>query len=379
MTRLWVRQGLSEVCVMGRKATRTKSASMRDVALLAGVSVPTVSRYLNKSAFVAEDKKRKISSAIRLLGYTPNPIARALVSQHTRSIAILSSNTTLYGQVQTIAGLEEAAREAGYVVSISVLSASSYPSLRKNLVSSLSQRPAGVVLLNYDKTSSEALSLLGDTQEFPLVSIAGEKEPGVAHVSLQERQGGFEATRYLLSLGHKTVLHVAIPGLSSEYTRLAGWREACEKAGVTMLPPVKASWDPVQARSIGMHIRPDVTAVFAGNDEIAMGVIRGLEDSGRRVPQDVSVVGFDDNPIGRIWNPSITTIHQDFHRAGITAFHLLQKIINRQQSIKKKGQRDHAEDMKPSFTNDDGVEAPVIKLKGKLIVRDSTARQADEI
>lgn len=348
---------------MARKTGR-KTASIRDVASLAGVSVPTVSRYVNKTAYVSPDKEAKIANAIELLGYSPNPIARALVSQHTRSIAVLSSNTALYGQAQTIAGIEAAAREAGYVVSIGVLSGGNATELKDDIQASLEQRPAGIILLNYDKTGDHALALIDES--LPFVVIGGKRNPQYAQVSLEEHQGGYEATRYLLSLGHHTVTHIAIPGEPSNDTRLAGWQQACQEAGAPMSVPISTSWDPQDARRIGAQLPQDTTAIFAGNDDIAMGIIRGLKDSGRTVPDDVAVIGFDDIPLGRIWDPALTTIRQNFYEAGCVAVELLQHQIQ---------PKEPASQQASSATVDypDTATHPYRKLTGQLIIRESTS------
>lgn len=344
-----------------------KAVSIRDVAAVAGVSPSTISRYLNKSAYVSPDKEEKIRDAIQLLGYSPNPIAQALVNQHTYSIAVLSSNTVLYGQAQTIAGIEAAARAAGYTISIGVLTGTTRKEIQDDIQASLAQRPAGIIILNYDKIGHTALSLIDGS--LPVTVIAGERTPEYAQVSLEERQGGYEATRYLLSLGHKTVTHIAIPGEPSNDTRLAGWRQACEEAGAAMPTPINAPWDPEQAREIGHNLSADTTAVFAGNDEIAMGIIRGLKDSGRIVPQDVSVVGFDDNPLGRIWDPSLTTIRQNFYEAGCAAVELLRQQIEPQDVNETAGK------VPESLHSTQEKEIPPAsdyrRITGQLIVRES--------
>lgn len=307
---------------------RDKPASIKDVAALAQVSVPTVSRYLNSPERVSSEKGKRIAKAIRLLRYRPNPIARALVKEQTKTIAVLSTNTTLFGQSQTIYGVEERARKAGYTLNIGVLSQGGGENPDQRVQSVLDQNPAGIVLLDYDQISDEAYLYVN--RNLPTILIAGNRKPDVTQISMQEHDGGYAITSYLLSLGHKTVYHVSIPGGAGGYSRLAGWRSACEDAGVPTPAPIEANWNPDCGRKIGRTLgkTPGVTAIFAGNDEIGMGIIRGLNDVGKHVPEDVSVAGFDDHPISKIWNPSLTTIHQDFSKAGELAFDLLKKEID---------------------------------------------------
>lgn len=313
---------------MSRTSAKTKPASIKDVAALAQVSVPTVSRYLNNRERVSEEKQDRIAKAIDLLDYRPSPIARALVSERTKSVTVLSTNITLYGQSETLHGIEQRVRESGYTLNISVLSGSGREELRGNVQRALDQNPAGVILLNYDEISSDSYAFL--PPDLPVVMIAGDRHPDVAQLSMQENLGGYDITRYLLSLGHATVVHITIPGGGGGYSRLNGWRRALSEAGVYAPAPIDARWDPDSGREIGRRLGqdPSVTAIFAGNDEIAMGMIRGLNDVGRRVPEDVSVVGFDDHPIAKIWNPALTTLRQDFRKAGITAFDMLKDKID---------------------------------------------------
>jgi DNA-binding LacI/PurR family transcriptional regulator len=343
---------------MAIRSERSKPASIKDVAALANVSVPTVSRYLNSRERVSEEKRNRIANSIRLLHYRPNPIARALVSERTKLVTLLSTNTTLYGQSQTIRGVEQRAREAGYALNIGVLSGDDRSNLQQSVQSCLDQNPAGVILLNYDQVGNDAYSFL--RHDIPLVLVAGDRQEDTCQISMQERQGGYELTQYLLHLGHKTVYHVAIPGGGGGYSRLAGWRSACEDAGVPAPAPIEANWDPECGRQIGRKLgeSSDVTAVFAGNDEIGMGVIRGLNDVGRRVPEDVMVAGFDDHPIAKIWNPSLTTIRQDFYQAGMAAFSMVESEI---------------QDVVSGLGRTEGW-SRLVEISGKLIVRESTAR-----
>ena len=156
------------------RSRQTKAASIKDVAALAQVSVPTVSRYLNDRERVIAEKREKIAKAIDMLGYRPNPIARALVKDQTKAIAVLSTNTTLYGQSHCIEGIEEKARLAGYSLTIGILADSSRNKLRSSVRSCLDQNPAGVILLNFDQVGNDAFAYL--PPELPVVMIAGDRE-----------------------------------------------------------------------------------------------------------------------------------------------------------------------------------------------------------
>ncbi|WP_055428307.1 LacI family DNA-binding transcriptional regulator [Bifidobacterium aesculapii] len=343
---------------MPRTANRAKTASIKDVAALSGVSVPTVSRYLNDRERVSEEKRQRIAKAIELLDYRPNPIARALVRERTHLISVLTTDTTLYGQSEMLHGIELRAREAEYQININMITGGSREDIHRSVRRALDQNPVGTILLNYDAASAEASAFL--PTDMPVVLVAGNRNPDVAQVSLQENEGGRDVTRHLLSLGHRTVIHVSVPGGSGGYSRLSGWRQALSDAGVFAPEPVMAKWDPYSGREIGrkLGVRDDVTAIFAGNDEIAMGIIRGLGDVGRRVPDDVSVVGFDDHPLARVWDPALTTVRQDFRKAGSVAFDMLADQID--DVVAGRGRTDN-------WTR-------YTELPGELVVRESSSQ-----
>ncbi|MBW3091156.1 LacI family DNA-binding transcriptional regulator [Bifidobacterium miconisargentati] len=336
---------------MARTASRT--ASIRDVAALAEVSVPTVSRFLNNPSKVSEEKRERISQAISMLGYRPNPVARALVHRQMPSVAVFTTNTTLYGPSLVFEGIEDSAREEGLPLSICVLNGQDRSDLRKSAQLYLDQHPSGVIMLDFDNLDIDMTSLL--PENLPAVTVAGDAKKTNNQVTLGAEQGGYEVTKYLLGLGHKTVIHVALPHEGVKYSRMAGWHKACEEYNVPIYAPIISEWNPESGVEIGHRLAADdtVTAIFAGNDVIALGIIRGLNEAGKKVPEDVSVVGFDDQPLSKIWTPKLTTYRMNFKEGGKQAF----KMLRRQMS----------ENMEQVGDN-------CVNVAGELILRDSTTR-----
>lgn len=327
---------------------------IKDVAALANVSVSTVSRYLNDSPRISAESRERIAHAIKLLDYHPSRVARGLVNSAMKSIVVLTSDTTLYGSAMTIQGIEDEARANNYPVSISKLADESTEALRHAVTMVTDQNPSGVVVLKYDALAAQALQLLPDT--VTKVVIAGDREPDLDQIDLRENQSGRDITRYLLSLGHRNVFHVTIPGGGGGYSRTAGW-EAELRANDKPIPDMMhCTWNPADARELGHRVAhiDGLTAVFAGNDEIAMGLIRGIEDEGRRVPDDISVIGFDDHPLSCVWTPPLTTYRQDFPAAGRKA---VQMLLSRLEARAR------------------GEEPPArfVELEGELVVRASAA------
>lgn len=300
---------------------------MADVARLAGVSVPTVSRVLSGSIPVSDEKRIRVEAAVETLSFRPSAAARVLASRRPEVVAIITGDTSRYGYAQTIRGVEVAARAAGYTVMISVVETADDADVDGALAATLSQPIAGVIVLKFDPPGVAALHRIPD--DIRAVALSGLREPGWAQAVIDESRAAEELVAHLLKLGHRTVHHVRIPPSRREDGRTTGWRRALRSAGAEVPEQWDADWSPDSGRRIGRRLAedPSVTAVFCGNDEIAMGVIRGLGDRGLRVPDDVSVVGFDDHPLAALWTPALTTVRQDFFDMGGRGFALLQEVI----------------------------------------------------
>ena len=312
---------------------QTRAPVIADVARVAGVSVPTVSRVLTGSTPVSADKRERVMAAIRELGYRPNASARALVSGRRSMIAIVAGDTTRYGYSTTIRGIEETARAAGYLVVITVVEASEDGTpdvaIEAALDLVLGQPVAGVVVLEFDVAGTRAAGSIPDS--VPMVSVGGvpTAEARAPRSFLGDRAAARAATEYLLGLGHETVHHVRPPHAGVPWGRTLGWQDALQAAGIAVPPAVVCGWEPASGREAGLALatQEDVTALLCANDQIAVGVIRGLHDGGRSVPGDVSVMGFDDEPFAAMTIPALTTVAQDFVGLGRRAFGLLEQIL----------------------------------------------------
>lgn len=315
-------------------ATGTKPPVIDDVARLAGVSVPTVSRVLTGAAKVSDDKRQRVLAAIDELKFRPSAAARALVARTPKSIAVLAGDTSRHGYAETIRGIEESARNAGYLVTITVVETPHDDSVDVAVSLVLNQPLAGVIVLKFDPAGVAALQKI--PADIPTVSISGLREAGVPQAVFQEAAAAEHLVSYLLDLGHKTVHHVRVPPSRKEDGRTTGWRRALKDVDAEIPEPLDATWEPESGRIIGRQLGVDdsVTAIFCGNDEIAMGVMRGLFEVGKSVPRDVSVVGFDDHPLAAMWNPPLTTVRQDFADLGARAFDLLERLLS-DQPVKK--------------------------------------------
>ncbi|GAA3177038.1 LacI family DNA-binding transcriptional regulator [Nonomuraea roseoviolacea subsp. carminata] len=306
---------------------------MADVAREAGVSHQTVSRVLNEHPNVRSETRTRVLEAIDKLGYRRNLVARALVTKHSRTLGVVSFDTTLYGPASTVYGIEQAARAAGYFVSIVSLKSIDRTGVRDALDYLADQGVDGIVVVAPQRSAAQTLADLAPG--VPIVAVEGGEAGDVSVVCVDQVEGGRLATEHLLSLGHETVWHVRGPSdwLEAE-GRVAGWRAALAQAGRAAPEPLAGDWSPRSGYEAGRSLASmaGVSAVFVANDQMALGVLRAFSEQGVKVPDQVSVVGFDDIPESEFFSPPLTTIRQDFDAVGRNSIEvLLQQIEGEEQ------------------------------------------------
>ena len=296
---------------------------MADVAQQAGVSHQTVSRVLNGHPNVRPKTRASVLAAIRDLGYRPNVAARTLVTGRTNVLGVISFDTTLYGPASMLYGFERAAHP-GYSVAIASLARFSRSSLSEAVERFLGQAVDGIIVIAPETNAVEALTALAI--DIPLVAVGCGTRAPLPSVAIDNLSGAAQATRHLLDLGHETVHHIAGPdSWLDAQERVEGWRQALRSAGAPEPGLLLGDWSARSGYELGHRLAamPEVTAVLCGNDQMALGLLRALAERGRRVPGDVSVVGFDDVPEAAFFLPPLTTVRQNFGELGRRALHLL--------------------------------------------------------
>jgi DNA-binding LacI/PurR family transcriptional regulator len=291
---------------------------MTDVARLAQVSHQTVSRVLNQPEGVRPATRERVLAAIDALGYRRNSAARTLVTGRSLTIGIVSSNATLYGPASSIDSIEKAARGAGYFVSIAAIPDLSQRSLSRAVERLRAQAVDGIMIV--------APFPVSFPDHLPAVLLHGDPIDGMSAVSVDQELGARLATAHLLSLGHRSVWHVAgHPKWSEARRRITGWKAALASAGAEIHPQLQGDWSVESGYEAGLRLAMDqaVTAVFVANDHMALGVMRAMHEAGRRVPDDVCVVGFDDIPEASFLTPALSTVRQDFTEVGRRSVALL--------------------------------------------------------
>ncbi|MEU8301179.1 LacI family DNA-binding transcriptional regulator [Micromonospora sp. NPDC048909] len=301
-----------------------RSPAMTDVARLAGVSHQTVSRVLNGHPNVREQTRLRVRAAIAELGYRPNGAARALVTGRSQVIGVVAQNTTLYGPASLLAALDQTAAEEGFAVSVGSVRNLDHRSISAAVERHLSHRVAGIVVIAPVESAGEALERL--PKDVPLVTVDGDPRRPVPLVTVDQVAGARAATQHLLDAGHRTVWHVSGPADWFDGAgRIEGWRAALLAAGVEPPPLMPGDWSAASGYRCGRLLArmPEVTAIFTANDHLALGVLRALHESGRRVPDEISVVGFDDVPEAAYFIPPLTTVRPDFDAVARASLQLL--------------------------------------------------------
>ncbi|MEU0414474.1 LacI family DNA-binding transcriptional regulator [Streptomyces griseorubiginosus] len=323
-----------------------------DVARLAGVSRKTVSRVLNDEPYVSDEARRRVLAAAEELGYRLNQAARALASGRTGSLGVVALGTAGYGTASLLLHIEHAVRDAGYALRVINTPDGAPEGIAGALESLLEQGVDGVIVS--EPVVKGEVPLRVDVPVLFLGAPPSFTASRTLTVSVGARELARAATEHLLELGHDTVHHLAGPRKwYATKDRIEGWRAALAARDAHEPPLLNGDWSAESGYAAGRALASDrsVTAVFAAGDEMAIGLIHALREAGRRVPEDISVVGFDGNPVFAYVSPPLTTVRQPFEAAAREGVRLLVHAV------------EHP-DAEPPHTDEPPVE---------LVVRGSTA------
>ncbi|MDX2682196.1 LacI family DNA-binding transcriptional regulator [Streptomyces sp. NY05-11A] len=323
-----------------------------DVALLAGVSRKTVSRVLNNEPYVSAEARTKVLAAAEELGYRLNQAARTLASGRTGSIGVVALGTVGYGTASLLVHIERAVRDAGYALRV-VNTPDGNPAGIAGAVESLLEQGVDGFIVSEPIVEGD-VSVRVDVPVLFLGAPPAFTAARTVTMGVGAHELARAATEHLLDLGHATVHHLAGPRRwYATKDRIEGWRAALAARGAHEPPLLNGDWSAASGYAAGRALASDrsVTAVFAAGDEMAIGLIHALREAGRRVPEDISVVGFDGNPVFAYVSPPLTTVRQPFEAAAREGIRLLVHAIE-----------------KPDTDLPQASDAPV-----ELVVRGSTA------
>jgi DNA-binding LacI/PurR family transcriptional regulator len=298
------------------------------VAELAGVSHQTVSRVVNNHPNVSKGTREKVEAAVAELGYRRNTAARSLVTRRSQTIGVLGSELSQYGPAHTLLGVEQAARDAGYFVSVAALREINRDAILDAVRLFLDQSVDGIVVIVPHLATMAALAEL--PIGVPVVAVGPEGNTAVGGVRVDQRKGAELAVRHLIGQGHTRIGHIAGPqDWIDAVSRADGWRSTLEAAGLDADLLIEGDWSAGSGYKIGRRVAADrrATAFFVSNDQMALGVLRALNEAGLEVPRDVSLVGFDDQPESGYFSPPLTVVRQDFEELGRRCMDMMLAVL----------------------------------------------------
>lgn len=299
------------------RQSRKQQASVVDVARHAGVSTQTVSRVINGSADVRATTRQRVVTAMNELEYRPNSAARALKRGSFRAIGVITFSLSSMCTIRTLEAIALHAARQNFAITLIPVTAPTQDGIQ-GAFSRMSELAvdAVIAIMEIHLLDSTALILPPGVKVVVVDSDAGDR---YSSVDTDQADGARKAVQHLLDLGHETVWHVAGPKESyASERRTAAWRTTLTAAAAAVPPVIAGDWSADSGYAAGLQLadEPSCTAVFAANDHMALGLLRAFHEKGLSVPEDISVVGFDDVPEAATYTPPLTTVHQNFTEVG---------------------------------------------------------------
>lgn len=315
--------------------TRRRRVTIRDVAQAAGVSTQTVSRVLNDRPDVAVETFDRVQRVIADTGYLPNMLARGLTQGRTHTLGVVAYGLEYFGPSRILTGLEQAAAATGYSMSLTLIHRPETEDVDEVLAGLAGRQVDGVIWAIPEVASNRSwLRARASAMPVPLVVVGGTTgEDLPPSIGIDNRAIGRLATSHILGGGARRVAIVTGPlDWWEARERLAGWRETLETAGSRPSEGLvfEGDWTPSSGEE-GLYqlLRrtPDIDAVFASNDQMALGVMHAAHRLGLRIPDELSVVGVDDIAEGSHFWPPLTTVQQPLSEAGALAVEVVVRAI----------------------------------------------------
>ncbi len=317
------------------------TATIIDVAKRAGVSTRTVSRVVNQQGEITEETRARVQAVIDELGYRPNILARSLVSQRSNMLGVVTWGLDYYAPSRIVVGIEQRASELGYSLFLQLISHPTDAGAEKILNTLADHRVDGIIW---------AIPEVGGNHEWiqgipldnfpPIIFLNTRPQSTFDSIAVDNRKGAELATQHLIEQGCQHIGLIKGPQDWWEAEeRFAGWQAALTQAGREISPRsvVEAEWSVElgqQAMQRLLAQAPELDGVFASSDDIALGALTAARPAGRRIPQDLALVGFDNIPQSAYFQPPLTTIDQPLSRTGRAAVDLLLERIGERRSQK---------------------------------------------
>jgi LacI family repressor for deo operon, udp, cdd, tsx, nupC, and nupG len=310
--------------------------SIKDIARLAQVSHSTVSRALQNSSLVNTKTAEKIRQIAQESGYRASAVARGLVTKRTRTIGLVVTTIADPFASEVVSAIEQAANDHGY--SVFLADSNADPNREKQVVQSFAEQRVDGIVVTSSRVGALYLPLLSEMR-VPIVLVNNQHPGAFVHsVMIGNVEGSLQAANHLIGLGHRRIAYLGDQfGYQSDTERFAGYRQALDEAGLPFLPELVVHGDGKPEAAMGAMEKllalPDPpTAVCCYNDMSALGAMRSIHLHGRRVPEDISVVGFDDLFLASYTQPPLTTVRQPMRRMGLLAMGSLFKLMSGEDS-----------------------------------------------
>jgi DNA-binding LacI/PurR family transcriptional regulator len=307
-------------------ATDGKKVTMKNVAALSGVSYQTVSRVINDMPDVSDATRKRVRRVMKKLGFRPNMTARQLRSRRSTTVGFVAFAIDYYGPSQVLTNSEQWVKELGFGFMFRGIVEESIDEIRRAVDELCAYQVCGILIhlpLQVDLRDIQDLC-----RNVPLVAVDSDLGFKAASVLIDNELGSRIATRHLIDLEHKKIAYVqGPPGWRASTQRYVGWHEELKATRLEHGPLVQGDWSAESgyeaAKKLLAKSWGKFTAVVVANDQMALGAIRAFQEAGLRIPEDISIVGFDDIPESSFFGPPLSTIKQDFAALGKLSAHCL--------------------------------------------------------
>lgn len=309
-----------------------QKVTIEDVAKTAGVSRQTVSRAINDKGEISQKTKERVLATVEQLGYRPNRLAQGMVTQRTMTIGLVMVDITNLFFPEVARGVQDAGREKGY--NILLCNTDDDPEEEYINLKSLVDHQVDGIILATSSISEEKLAKFADGYAPIVLLNRAFNHPHVSLIMMENERGGYLATEHLISLGHRCIGMIApLAYRESKIKRVQGYLGALREAGIKPKPDLVVGEATTlkggyQATQRLLRENPEMTAIFAYNDLMALGAIRACRDASLHVPGDIAIIGFDDISLAAMATPSLSTIHVDKYALGRLALTRLLSMLD---------------------------------------------------
>lgn len=307
-----------------------KLTTLNDVAALAGVSYQTVSRVINNSSAVAEKTRLNVFSAMETLNYIPNQVAQKLAGKQIYTLGFATTDLALHAPSKIASAIKKQANELGYSVVISMTQELESAAVKKAVNELLAQRVDGIII-NIPLNNQQAIEINELCCNTPVIFLDIDPVTPLRSIMTNSFDGGAQGARYLVELGHKSIALIQGPEFSiSSQLRLQGWMKVLTAEDIQPFSLLQGDWSAASGYQLGCQLvaypkKP--SAILVANDQMALGVLRALHESGIDVPNQISVIGYDDTDDSAYFYPPLTTIRQDFDLLGRKAAEFMINLL----------------------------------------------------